>query len=546
MADWYNLREQPFGVTPDYRFLFQSATHREALGSLVYGLASGCGFVGLIARPGMGKTMLLFDVLSRIRKQSKVVSLFQTMGAPMDCMKAILVDLGVRDTSGTLYDLQSRLNEVLAVESRSGKRLVIVFDEAQNLDHSVLEFVRMLSNFETPQEKLIQVVLTGQPELAVKLASPELLQLRQRISILASLRPFSAEETGLYIDYRLRIAGYLQNESLFTAEALELIAHCSQGIPRNINNLCFNALSLGCALKRKQIGANIIREVILDLDLTPLCQGNWEPHHGDKVGLEQIGEEIACEAVQDPDLKLREQTGSVPPLVSEEARPDDRDVLRESARDRDLARQVQVASELCFGGQAGEEIDAGVMGTAAEDSGREPLLQSQLEPNRRYEERLLDIPLFASIVTPPSGRWNRLAKVSLASAVLLGLGVYQLRERGTSAQEMSAHATSVMPATITRPQAPSSSNPTLQLSPVVSTVQVTPGKSLLRICTATFGACSPELMRAIHKLNPRLSNPDHIESGQTIRLPAGGTMVGGTEITLEPAGMDTPEKRGVQ
>jgi len=545
VVDYYNLREQPFGVTPDPRYLFLSATHREALGSLVYGLASGCGFVALIAKPGMGKTTLLFDVLSRVKNKSTAVFLFQTVCTPIDCMKAILADLEVQAPSGSLFDLQSRLNDVLTEESRSGKHLVIVFDEAQTLDDSVLEFVRMLSNFETPQEKLIQVVLTGQPELADKLASPELLQLRQRISILATLRPFSAEETALYVDHRLRTAGYLLNESLFTAEALALIARSSQGIPRNINNLCFNALSLGCALKRKRIDGDIIREVVQDLDLKPLGQTNSDPYLGNEER-KRVDRDIVHEAASGLNLGSLVQIEVEPDHSNEERKQIDEDIVRETARDLELAPLGPVSSELHDGDEGRQQIDGGITRKAVENVDLEPLVQTNSEPNRGDDERAHEVPLFASVVSAPSTLWSRLTKVAVASAVLLGLGVYQVQVRGASTAEISVQTRPAAPLTTPVPPVPLSGGPIPQLIPAVSTVQVTPGKSLYRICTAALGTCSPELIQEIRKLNPRLGNPDHIESGQKIRLPATPTTLGGTEKILEPAGMPMPEKRDGQ
>jgi general secretion pathway protein A len=146
-----------------------------------------------------------------------------------------------------------------------------VMDEAQNLDHALLELIRMLSNFETQQQKLLQIILAGQPHLAETIASPGLEQLRQRISIFAHLKPFSREETQLYIEHRLRVAGYVLKTPLFTRDALTLIAESSGGVPRTINNLCFHALSLGCARKKHPIGKEIIREAIADLDV-----GRWK------------------------------------------------------------------------------------------------------------------------------------------------------------------------------------------------------------------------------------------------------------------------------
>jgi general secretion pathway protein A len=272
VLDYYHLQQQPFGATPDSRYLFESETHREALASLLYGIETGRGFIALIAKPGMGKTTLLFRSLSQLRQKCRTVFLCQTIGTPLDFLRALLADLGIEERQGSLFDLQARLNEILVEQAHRGERLIVAIDETQNLDDSVLELLRMLSNFETPQGKLMQIILSGQPQLARKLASPGLVQLRQRISIVARLRSFSPQETSNYVDHRLRCAGYSSDKPLFTAAALRLIAEHSEGIPRNINNLCFNALSLGCALQRRTIDSDIVREAIADLDLEPLTE----------------------------------------------------------------------------------------------------------------------------------------------------------------------------------------------------------------------------------------------------------------------------------
>ncbi len=267
ILDFFNLREQPFGVTPDPRFWFASETHREALASLEYGLESKLGFVALIARPGMGKTSLLFNGLGRISRRARTVFLYQQLKNAKSLLRAVLDDLGVAETEGSLIALQRKLTELCAEQARCGKRLVLVIDEAQSLDESVLEFLRMLSNFETPREKLIQIVLSGQLQLAERMASAEMTQLRQRISILAHLKPLSESETADYVNHRLRIAGSSSGSDLFTASALSLVARQSQGIPRNINNLCFNAMSIAFALKRKTIDCDAVSEAIADLSL---------------------------------------------------------------------------------------------------------------------------------------------------------------------------------------------------------------------------------------------------------------------------------------
>ncbi len=269
VLDFYNLKEQPFGVTPDPRFLYLSASHREALASLSYGIESRRGFMSLIAKPGMGKTTILFQLLSQLEGSARTVFLFQTLCSSTELLRGLLHDLGIADDGGDAVRMQEQLIDVLLAEARQGRKVVVVIDEAQNLDDSVLEMLRMLSNFETANDKLMQIVLAGQPQLREKLASPHLLQLRQRMSIFARLHPFSADETRLYVGHRLRVAGFDFKIPLFTQGAGELIAKHSEGIPRNINNICFNALSLGCVLKQRTIQEEVVRECLDDMDFDP-------------------------------------------------------------------------------------------------------------------------------------------------------------------------------------------------------------------------------------------------------------------------------------
>lgn len=273
VLDYYKLREQPFNTSPDPRYLFASDSHREALASLLYGIEAGCGFMALIAEPGMGKTTLLFNALSRLKGKTRTAFIFQALTTPEDFLRAVLSDLGIIDTRGGIAELQAGFIGVLLDMSCRGERLVLVIDEAQNLSNSLLEFVRMLSNFETPSQKLMHIILSGQPELARKLMSDELRQLRQRISTIAQIRALSAQETEQYLSHRLTAAGLRSKKAIFTKSALRLIARHSEGIPRKINILCFNALSVGYATRQQPMGPKVIREVIADLDISALADG---------------------------------------------------------------------------------------------------------------------------------------------------------------------------------------------------------------------------------------------------------------------------------
>ena len=268
VLDYYNLRRQPFGVEPDPRFLLMSNTHREALASLTYGLHAERGFLALAAPPGMGKTTLLFHLLDWLRDRARTVFLFQTQCNPDDFFRYVVRDLGITPAPD-LASIHDQLNQVLLEEARAGRRFVLFVDEAQDLKPETLETIRLLSNFETPTRKLLQIIIAGQLSLIETLVRQEMEQLRQRISVLASLRPFSKKEVADYIGHRLKVAGH-QGRSLFTEEALRMIAENSEGIPRNINNICFNALSIGYALQKDQIGREVVEEVVADRNIESL------------------------------------------------------------------------------------------------------------------------------------------------------------------------------------------------------------------------------------------------------------------------------------
>jgi general secretion pathway protein A len=263
--EFFGLNEQPFGVTPDLRFLYLGSKHRQALDALNYGTELNRGFLTLIARPGMGKTSLLFHYLEGLGDTARTVFLFQTDGNSTELMRYLLADLGLDGKGMELPEMRALLSQVLMHEMQANRRFVLVIDEAQNLSENVLESIRLLSNFETPWMKLMHIVLAGQPQLADRLASPSMAQLRQRVSFAVRIESFTRDEVDLYIDHRLWVAGY-KGLPLFSLGARMLIAEHSEGIPRNINNICFCAMSLAWAIKQKTIGREMMRDVLADLD----------------------------------------------------------------------------------------------------------------------------------------------------------------------------------------------------------------------------------------------------------------------------------------
>jgi len=266
--DFYQLREQPFGVTPDPAYLYPSRTHCEALDSLTEAIQGDHGFLALIAEPGLGKTTLMYQVLEGLRDTARAAFLFQTQCNSREFFEYLLADLGVDTAAMGLVAMHSKLNEILFTEMLAGRRFVLIVDEAQNLDDSVLETIRLLSNFETSNTKLLQIVLAGQPQLGEKLAQPHLAQLLQRITLVKYLEPLSPEETAGYISHRLKVAGH-RGDSLFEPDAVALIAEQSRGIPRIINKLCFRSLLEGYARGCSTISPDIVEKAQSKLNFVP-------------------------------------------------------------------------------------------------------------------------------------------------------------------------------------------------------------------------------------------------------------------------------------
>ena len=262
----YGLSENPFGVTPDPRYLYENQARAEARSSLIVGIECGVGFQALIAPPGMGKTTLLSNILERFDKVARTAFLCQTQGDCRDFLRYLITELGGEANDSDLVRMQETINQLLLRERRAGKQTIVIIDEAQSLDPGVLETIRLLSNFEAPSEKLLQVILCGQPQFAQRLASPAFAWLSQRISMVARLVPFNLEDTRKYVEHRLEVAGY-KGKPLFTSQAVTLIWEQSGGVPREINRFCFNALLLATAVGREQIDSDVMCEVVEDLNL---------------------------------------------------------------------------------------------------------------------------------------------------------------------------------------------------------------------------------------------------------------------------------------
>jgi general secretion pathway protein A len=262
--DYYQLEKYPFHVTPDPEFLFLGPSHREALASVIYGVEEKKGFIAILGEVGVGKTTILRSYLEKVEKdQLKTIYVFHADISFKELLKTICRELDISLESEDLYDIVPKLHEALIEEYRQGHAVVLIIDEAQNMPINTLENLRMLSNLETTEDKLIQIILCGQPEFEEMLQRRELLPLNQRISIKARISPLSIQDSRKYIRHRLSKAGR-KGAPLFTNDALKGIVDRAKGIPRTINILCDNCLVTAFGSRKDRVNGKIVKEILQD------------------------------------------------------------------------------------------------------------------------------------------------------------------------------------------------------------------------------------------------------------------------------------------
>jgi len=275
--EFYHFKEKPFQIVPNPGYLYKSPKHQNALTYLEYGLSENVGFILLTGEIGSGKTTLIQYILNKIDSDTEVAVIFNTNVSAYQLLLMILSEFELASQKFDKTAALDILNQYLIQKYAEKKRVLLIIDEAQNLSPAALEEVRMLSNLQTEDQVLLQIMLVGQPELNELLTRPELRQLRQRIALRHHLRPFDAQETKDYVGERLAKAGYT-GRGLFKRSALRELYAASGGTPRVINNLCDAALLQGYARERSVVDAAMIREVAEALDLPPPTRA------GDRLG----------------------------------------------------------------------------------------------------------------------------------------------------------------------------------------------------------------------------------------------------------------------
>ncbi len=261
---FFGLKESPFNVTPDPRFLYFSRKHQEALSAMIYGVESRRGFIQVTGEIGAGKTTLCRTLLKRFEGKVHSSLIFNPRFSDFELLRGIVEDFGIEPRGKHRKDYYDALNRFLIEESQKGRNAIVIIDEAQLMTPRSLEQVRLLSNLETPTQKLLQIILVGQPELKELLGRPDLVQLKQRITIRYHLSELSQDEIASYITHRLKVAG--ADANFFTEAAMNMIYHLSSGIPRIINVLADRAMMAAFSQGRQIIQPEIVEMAEADLE----------------------------------------------------------------------------------------------------------------------------------------------------------------------------------------------------------------------------------------------------------------------------------------
>ncbi|HEX7530376.1 MAG TPA: AAA family ATPase [Pyrinomonadaceae bacterium] len=270
-AEFYGLKELPFALTPDPRYIYFTPSHTEVMANLHYGIESGKGLIVVTGEVGTGKTTMLRWVMQRLDRTVLVAYIFNPRLSVPEFYQHLAALFDIQNWSSK-SDLLIELGKVLESRHSRGLRTVLIVDEAHGLSTSVLEEVRLLCNFESDTAKHLQIVLTGQPELRAVLNNPDLRQLKQRVALRCDVKALpNVEETAQYINSRLKVAGAMRPD-IFSPGAVDYIFRCSEGIPRNINNLCDNALLNGFAASEPIISRAAVQEVAETFDVLPRVQ----------------------------------------------------------------------------------------------------------------------------------------------------------------------------------------------------------------------------------------------------------------------------------
>ena len=486
----YKFSEKPFDVTPDPRFLYLTPDHQETLASLIYGIRERRGFITIIGEVGTGKTTLLNAALDRLDDTTKVAFIFNTDVTFEQMLNMALYEWGLINSEESLSKVTAirRLNDFAIDQLAKGGNVVLIVDEAQNLDSTVMENLRLLSNLETRRHKLVQIILSGQPELDAKLDRHELRQFAQRINLRRSVYPLNETHTYKYLAHRLKIAEY-KNSSLFTDTAQKLIWEYSGGIPRKINMLCDNAFLIGYGLKQKKINADMVQEAARDL--------KWS-----RLSDTQASSNFFPPEIGDP------WTETKPPR-----------------RPLKLTAAMIIAGLLIFAGSfllnskefhlaSLTDFFTGINGVALKPVQPEQA-KAQVQVSRSHiSERVVMEPKTVSQTVPIQNLGSE-SRVINKEVSCLNISKYHLMKE----KSFDFIVQDPLPEALVDDKEKSNLIVPVKKEEIIRKIMVKKGDTLHHIIIQTYGAYNDATLTQVLRENPRVVNPDRILAGQVLKIP---------------------------
>jgi len=503
--EYYGLKREPFHITPDPSFLFLSSSHKEALGAIIYGVEKRKGFIAIIGEVGVGKTSILRAYLERKASQKqKTIYIFNPVLSFHELLISMFRSLELVPRHDNIPEMVNQLHEALIAEYQAGGTVVVAIDEAQNMPVETLENLRMFSNLETSTDKLIQIILLGQPELDGLLQQASLRQLKQRIVLWATIAPLTREESYAYIEHRIARACttgstllFSENENmpvLFSKTALNLIVRKAEGIPRRINVLCDNALITGFGRQCKPVPLNVVKEIIEDIDATRASGFSSNIKWGIAVGL------------------LLVIIGGVV-FFGESFWPNSRVEMQSSVQQNSgnsLGEKTEHMPQASVPVEPQTSIGNG--GTLVEKPSTIDMFQNKKNNESQQE------PATADLVTQPLvGGPSINPTLSSSDEQLKSPSTVRI-SKGENEGKLNGDQVS-----FAEPALDAASNFTteaIESRPISNPIRsVREGESLSKIAMEAYGSQSEEYIEWVKQHNPQIRNPDIILPGQDIVLP---------------------------
>lgn len=538
--NYYQMLQEPFKITPDPRFLYLSPSHKEALASIIYGIERKKGIILITGEVGTGKTTIVRTFLERIKdKKIRPVYIFNSNISFLELLKTIFQELEIERRNDDPYEMVGLLHQALIEFYKDGYTIVLVIDEAQNMPIDTLENMRMLTNLETSQEKLLQIVLIGQPEIQSKLNLEELRQLNQRISIRSIIKPLSKKESYAYILHRISQAS-LNTKKIFTNGAMRKIVNQSQGIPRVINILCDNALIAGFGFQKNPVPASIAKQICADYSCV---QGSGWKLQGWKWAAASILVLLLTVSVLNKNALLEQfkslqfantsVTGNAiadPDLDRQETRiePDSRD--QSSGMNRSASIDDPQEIENNAASNPSTAVASGEVETGRIYSGN---VDSYFEWNKPliHESEMADfllVPTFEGLKQNLFGAEQPKAVESTEPA--------NSKERQGQSETESIDRPAVTQDNVSQPNdAGEPANrraivterlPGVKVEESIESVQfpivrvIKEGDTLINLCREVYGFSSEECLRRVLEVNPSIQNTNLIMVGETIVFPS--------------------------